>query len=150
MNETELASRVDIKNKDKCWPWLGATVKGYGCYRELGKNYYAHRLSFELFNGIKLTSDIKVLHRCNNPICVNPHHLFAGTKADNVEDMDIKGRRISLYGEENPRSKLTLEQVKEIKQLLRHSLAQRTIAERYNIKHSTVGQIARGVTWKDA
>lgn len=75
-----------------CWEWTGAKVKGgYGSFR-IGKSArYSHRIAWELSNG-HISNGLRVLHKCDNPVCCNPMHLFLGTQADNVKDMLTKGR----------------------------------------------------------
>lgn len=76
-----------------CWEWMGCKgTDGYGHRRHEGKVTKAHRLSWEEING-PIPPDILVLHRCDNPPCVRPDHLFLGTKADNAVDMCTKGRQ---------------------------------------------------------
>ncbi len=81
-------SKVDIKGEDECWNWTGCKSKaGYGQF--LGQ--YAHRIAYEMYTGERVYH-LHVLHRCDNPSCVNPSHLFLGTHADNMRDMKDKGR----------------------------------------------------------
>lgn len=101
-----------------CWEWMGAlTYQGYGVYGKPKR--LAHRLSWEHYNG-PIPDGMFVCHKCDNPPCVNPEHLFLGTQADNMRDMDSKGRRAKPYdrhGVKNPRARLTPDQVAEIRRL---------------------------------
>lgn len=82
---------------DACWPWLAAVNgAGYGIIRLRGKNIRAHRVAWELASG-QLNDRVHVLHRCDNPPCVNTAHLFTGTHGDNMADMAAKGRHLEKY-----------------------------------------------------
>lgn len=74
-----------------CWIWTGATAHHYGQIKRDGKKVGAHIVSFELANG-ELPTGMKVLHKCDNPLCVRPDHLFSGTLSDNMVDCVAKGR----------------------------------------------------------
>lgn len=83
-----------VDTSGDCWIWLSGRDKyGYGRFYTGGKgSRLAHRFSYQLRHGIELDPDTKVLHRCDNPPCVNPDHLFTGTQADNIIDMHAKVR----------------------------------------------------------
>jgi hypothetical protein len=87
-----------------CWSWAGATRNGYGVLGRGGRAeglVYAHRLSWELQHG-PIPEGGCVLHRCDNPPCTNPDHLWLGTKADNNRDMAAKGRHVGTRGMKLP------------------------------------------------
>lgn len=87
-------AKVDKRGPDACWPWLASRCdSGYGKFR-VGKMTRSHRVAFELGGG-EIPDGQCVLHRCDNPACCNPAHLFVGTFNDNVQDMVRKGRQRS-------------------------------------------------------
>lgn len=97
MTELEkFKSKIDQTNVEGCWPWTGSKDKdGYGLFHPSSKTntIRAHRYSYQVFNGM-IPEGKMVLHKCDNPPCVNPYHLFLGTCLDNHKDMDNKNRRV--------------------------------------------------------
>jgi hypothetical protein len=100
---------------NQCWLWLGSIIKdGYGCfYRGKRKRFLAHQVAYFIEHGP--FDPLCVLHTCDKSSCVNPNHLFLGTRIDNIKDMDQKNRRTILLGELQGRAKLTDIQVEEIR-----------------------------------
>jgi len=86
-------SRVRFDIKTGCWNWvLGKDKNGYGKVKISRRHFRAHRISAMLFLGFNINSSLLVCHKCDNPSCVNPNHLFIGTDLDNAKDRDKKGR----------------------------------------------------------
>ncbi|SRR5579885_1585138 len=85
---------VDKTGTDEdCWQWLGCTYKGgYGRFWDGEKRVAAHKYVYEMVNHVTVEEGLGVLHRCDNPGCVNPNHLWVGTQADNMFDASKKGR----------------------------------------------------------
>jgi hypothetical protein len=144
-------SRVD-KSGD-CWVWTAATTNGgYGVIRDTGRNgkiIRAHRLSWELHNG-PIPAGIEVCHRCDNPPCVNPAHLFLGTHQDNVTDTVNKGRASGggPRGSLHHQAKLTEAQVLDIRAVYAAGAAsQRQLARKYNVDRGTIQHIVKRMVW---
>lgn len=105
----------------------------------------AHIISWELHNG-KIQDDLCVLHKCDVRVCVNPEHLFLGTRTDNMIDKEIKGR--TSWGEQLPQSKLTIRDVRDIRALyLGGTITQAEIAKRYRVDRSAISRVITGDRW---
>lgn len=134
-----------------CWIWMNAVSRGgYGVVNiGSGKVSHAHRASYMLASGkLALSGKVDVCHRCDNRLCVNPDHLFEGTRKENMQDCIRKGRfrRIPiLVGEASPSAKLTPKQVLEIRQ---DGGSQRAIALAYGVNRGTIRHIKLGWTWR--
>lgn len=143
------------EGEDSCWEWVGAkSWCGYGHFgpgrpfvRENGtsRNIYAHRWSFELHTGMSISGPLRVLHKCDNPGCVRPDHLFLGTQADNIRDMVAKGRQKDVRGEANPHARLSDEQIAEIRARSTGRYGEQTaLAEEYGVTQAYIGKIIHG------
>lgn len=110
-----------------------------------GRVRSAHRVAWALCHGS--LPALHVLHRCDVPLCVNPVHLFLGTQADNMADMQAKGRRHRLPGETNPNAKLSASQVIAIK-ALEGVVPVQDLAQRHGVRAQTVLDIYKGRTWR--
>lgn len=128
-----------------CIEWTGCKLKqGYGRLNVRGSLKLAHRISYEISVG-PVPDGMCVLHRCDNPSCILPSHLFLGTKADNTNDCVAKGRQPRAIGQRNRNNKLTPEQVLQIRQDTRSGSI---IAAEYGIGPTQVSRIRRGELWK--
>jgi hypothetical protein len=123
-----------------CWLWLGfKRHDGYGLIWLNGKHQRAHRVAFEHRNG-KVDPEAIICHRCDNPSCINPDHMFVGTTADNIRDCVVKKRH--AFGERNGHAKLTSAQVAAIRA---NSIAtHQALAEQFGVRQSTVSRIRAG------
>ena len=167
----------NILKTDGCWLWQGTkcATEGftYGQAWHEGKRWKAHRLSWLLHKGA-IPARMCICHTCDNPLCVNPDHLFLGTQGDNNTDRHNKGRDGAAYGEHNGshthpesrprgerhyshthpesrrgeangRARLRTRDVVDIRRM--QGIAQRRIAKIYGISKSQVGNILRGESW---
>lgn len=136
-------SKVDMA--DGCWEWVaGKTPRGYGKFRLLDGHIGAHRYCWEITNG-PIPDGLFVCHRCDNPPCVNPEHLFLGTSQDNIDDMVEKGR--SLHGERNHAAKLTPKQVNEIRRRFAPGDTYAAVGREYGVSYGTISRIINGKAW---
>lgn len=134
-------------NPDNCWLWgKGTTTFGYGRIGMFKDYWTTHRLSFEFFNG-DIPDGLCVLHKCDNPLCNNPSHLFTGTNADNVADMVFKNRQSKLKGERNGNSKLRLKDVGVIRRMARAGVAFSDIGYAFDITPTMSRHVATGKNW---
>lgn len=131
-----------------CWLWDGQrTTRGYGHFWFDGKDRKAHRISWHLHVG-PIPNGMHVLHKCDNPPCVNPDHLFLGTNADNNADMMRKGRNRQPRGADKPHTKLSEEDVVAIYSL-RHSLLKpQEVAAVYGVGRTQINKIWKGTVWR--
>jgi hypothetical protein len=137
----------NVIRKEGCWDWGGYFDKnGYGLFHSgHSRQTRAHRFSWELYNG-KIPQGLNVLHRCDNPKCSNPEHLFLGTTQDNAIDMAQKGR--STLGEKNPNSKLSDDDVREIRKRLEMGVTQTRVANDFSMSYNAIRRIKLGQSWK--
>jgi hypothetical protein len=132
-----------------CWIWTRGRKKfGYGTVIFNKRNLVAHRVSWFLRHG--RWPEPCALHKCDNPSCVNPDHLFEGTKGDNNLDRDRKGRtvRVRCLGEAHGQAVLTEAAVREIRAAAVAGEHPRSIARRHGVHYYTIKAVLWGRTWK--
>lgn len=157
--QERLKRRSRICKQTGCWIWFGAK-KGNSKLTRYGnimvgsrtngthKTTSTHRASYQAFIG-EIPKNKWVLHKCDNPSCINPDHLFLGDRQSNVNDRQNKGRNQPIDGEKNPNCKHTSEEIKEIRKLRKQGMTLRKIAEKFGYSgHKTVFEITHNRKWK--
>ena len=133
-----------VRKADGCWDWMAyKNACGYGVIGIAGKATLAHRLSYELHRG-EIPSDMCVCHSCDNPGCVNPDHLWVGSRKDNMVDMAAKGRAPGKPGEKNFNAKLCEVDVGIIRSV---GSPARKVAEFFDVSVSTIYKVRDRSLW---
>lgn len=144
-----------VDKSSTCWLWLGTKDKnGYGLYYRQYHNHRAHREAYELTHG-PIPEGMLVLHRCNNPPCVNPLHLEVGTNRDNMLYCIRSGRHVwqirpecAQSGEKRANAKLRAEQVLVIRDLYSQGgYSHRRLGEMFGVSHTVIQRIIAGKDW---
>lgn len=138
-------AKVKKADTNCCWIWKGSkSTAGYGYLSVNGRMIPAHRYSYSLTYG-PIDNNLYVCHRCDNPPCVNPDHLFIGTAQDNAADLVKKGRR---KGSRHNHAVFMESEVMGIRNLIsRQKVTQRLIAKIYNVDPTTIRDIIHRRTW---
>jgi hypothetical protein len=150
---TRFWKKVAISEPLFCWEWTayrGPNVPGrnYGKVGVDGAVRFAHRVAWVLTHG-PVPDGMDVLHRCDNPPCCNPAHLFLGTHLDNMRDRSAKGRRVSTIGESNPKARLNADDVLKIRARWRAGeRPAESIAADYPVTKENVYAIVFYRSWK--
>lgn len=141
-------SKVMKAGPNECWVWVAARHRqGYGTFSRTGfPERKAHRASWVIHFGV-IPAGMCVLHRCDNPPCVNPAHLFLGTQQTNIQDMDAKGRRRVGHqkGEDHPMARLDVRTVLAIRSA--HGSCS-TLAEQFSCSRMTISRIRNRKLWR--
>lgn len=146
MFHMETAERfwAKVEKTEGCWNWTAGLSRGYGQFKLNGKLRLAHRFSYMMNHPLTINlleghPEICVCHRCDNRKCVNPSHLFLGSKADNNKDKDAKGRGTG---------KLTETQVREIRMKYANGgITYRQLALDYGVKRTAIHRIITRKRW---
>jgi len=136
---------VAVSSSDACWVWVGRRDKyGYGVFSVNGKQVGAHRVSWSLANG-EIQDGMHILHRCNNPSCVNPSHLYAGTHRQNMDDMIAAG---SKKGVKNGQAKLTDKDVVAIRKKCAAGSTMAEMSREYGMSFMAISNLVHMRSWK--
>lgn len=142
--------RIDLSSPESCWEWTAAVCRGsslpYGRFMAFGENY-AHRVSWILANG-PIPYGVYVLHRCDNPRCVRPSHLFLGTLADNMQNCIAKSRKHIVDGPKNPMARFDWPTIRDVRHRLANGESQGDVALTLGVRKSYVGKIYRREIWR--
>lgn len=145
--ETRFWGRVDKRGEDDCWNWTGCVSRGYGIIHAWGKYQRVPRVSYQMFKG-EIPDGMFVCHTCDNPLCINPKHLFVGTPKDNMQDMIRKGRKVICPGESNGVAKLTSEEAIKIYLLKDSGMSQIEVGKMFGVGFRTISEIWLQHQWK--
>jgi predicted XRE-type DNA-binding protein len=138
--EDKFFFKINFEGEGDCWIWKAATTNGYGVFHAFGESK-AHRVSYRYFVG-DIPEGMVVCHTCDNPLCVNPTHLFLGTQRDNMQDMISKGRHC--------KQKLFAEDIESIRQLYAETdLSQYKLAEMFGVSQNHICDIVNMKKWVD-
>lgn len=134
-------------NPNICWNWqLYVRPNGYGAFKVSRQIYKAHRISYFLANNVQPAS-LKVCHKCDNPKCVNPNHLFLGTQDDNMKDAIAKGRY--CVGSKRKGTKLTEETALKIREMYKGGKeTHRSLAKIFSVSAPAIRCVLINRTWK--
>ena len=136
-----------VKQTDGCWEWTASkTHDGYGKFGLAGRMQGAHRIAYELYVGT-IPEGLCVLHRCDNPGCCRPDHLFLGTKTDNARDCINKGRGADRSGGKHGMAKLTEAQVLSIRAKHNEGARNIDIAEEYGVSQNHISNVVLRRRW---
>jgi hypothetical protein len=141
-----------VQKGEGCWLWQASTAQGYGLVQFEGRKQKAHRVSYMLRVGEIPADKPCVLHSCDNPSCVNPDHLFVGTKKDNTQDMLRKGRdrhNPNSAGERNGRAVLVRADVETLRS--RYAVGDgsyASLAQEYGVTKGCIRDIVKKRTWQ--
>lgn len=158
-NEQRFWSRVNVRSPKECWPWQGGKFDdGYGSFslgrgspkKTKSRSQRAHRYALEIKLGRSISEGMLSCHTCDNPICVNPAHLYEGTPRTNMHDAQSRNRLHKGERVGTDRRKLTEKQVVEMRELRHIGASLRDLVDIYDVGLSTVGRIVSGEGWRHA
>jgi uncharacterized protein (DUF433 family) len=152
-----IKSWITVNEMTDCWEVRLSLVgkNGYAKIRYLGEQFWAHRFAYESYKGA-IPAGMDVCHTCDNRRCINPKHLFTGTRLDNMRDCKSKDRisrgvrhGMHLRGERGPSAKLTWGKVRSIREALNDGTRPEMLASKYSVSIDTIRLIRSGKTWSE-
>lgn len=144
-----LLQRTNVGGQDDCWPWRGPLNEdGYGTIWFGGKALKVHRAMLQLVLGRNLAEGECACHRCDNPSCINPRHLFVGSHLQNMRDCAKKGRSTRLVGSKDGNAKLTEYRVQQIRTRSAGGESYRSLAKEFGVTYGLIGHIVRRRLWR--
>jgi hypothetical protein len=150
MTEEEIAALriafdARVARGNGCWLWAGyIRPNGYGSLKILGRNFQAHRMSV-LLDGRDTPAGLDVCHHCDNRLCVNPAHLYVGTRQQNMADCISRGRHNKPVGEKHPRCKLSDSEVALIRRRAAAGEGLNALGREYRVHGATISRLVRGL-----
>lgn len=138
-------AKVAIVAQNDCWQWQAASSKGYGVFKIKNIQMYAQRVAYTIEYGA-IPDGLVIMHKCDNPLCVNPKHLQAGTTNDNVQDRNRKDRQAK--GEKSGPAVLSESDIPIIRQLYADGMNGRQIAKKLSVGKSTIYYVLNKSYWK--
>ena len=151
-DENRFCSKVETAGEDECWECVAMYLDkdGYGQFYLNMKNIKAHRFSFQLFHKRLIKDKMCIMHSCDNPLCVNPHHLNEGTHLENMTDMHNKGRGVQPKGEKHNSAKLTEKQVLKIRKTYdkKNGITATKLGNEYGVDRKVIHDIINRKIWK--
>jgi len=142
-----LLDNVRVDEQTGCWDWLKFKDRNkYGHIKVLGKSELVHRIAYQTLVG-DIPSGMFVCHRCDNPSCLNPEHLFVGTNQDNIDDKVAKNRQSKIGQQKGSKHSLAKLTEKDIVDIRISTLSQNKLALLYGMTQSSISQIQNKITW---
>jgi hypothetical protein len=149
---TKFWSKVSIQGPDNCWPWIGELTRdGSALFtvhfgERKRRRMSAPRVAYQITHGL-IDNSLFVCHKCDNGICCNPSHLFAGTPKENTADMVAKGR--TAHGDKHPLAKLTQEQAEDIRNRSKLGSSNKSLSIKFGVSVTVIRKILTGRSYRN-
>lgn len=140
-------SKVRVSPSGVCWEWLGAKKRGRALFSIRHDSYPAARVAMALA-GVPFAPEQLVCHTCDNPSCVNPEHLYAGSSSSNMRDAVRRGRLPRPGGTRHPNATLTEAQVRDIRARFQMGVKRNHLAREFGVSFDTINRVVRGESYR--